>query len=196
MKKTTRKVLALLWAAGLAIGGMTGCSAEQPAETTVNTASPAAETTGGAEEAAVALYDPGFKIERLSDGIKRVTDGDGRELILVPKALGKIPAEYEDSIVITTPVENAVFLSSTQVCTFRTANDPGLLDRIGGVTGSADSWGDIPGIAQRLENGKILDVTGDGDMMEPDYEKIQTLEPDVVFVYTGEYGQQTTIAKL
>lgn len=219
MKKTTTKIIALLWAAGLIVGGMTGCTAQSPEETTAAT-TPAAETTTTAEttvsadttaseetaettEAAPSeegeigtLYQPNFKIEKLSDGIKRVTDGDGRELILVPKSLGEIPAEYADSTVITTPVRNAVFLSSTQVCTFRTASDSAILDGIGGVSGSAGSWSDIPGIAERMEHGQIVDVTGDSGFGEPDYEKIQALEPDVVFVYTGEYGQQTAIAKL
>lgn len=196
MRNTVKKAAALFWTVGLIAAGLTGCAADVPAETTAAEIAPA-ETAAPAETGVVeTLYSPNFKIERLSDGIKRVTDGDGRELILVPKSLGGIPAEYADSVVISTPVENAVFLSSTQVCTFRTANDPAILDGIGGVSGSADSWSDIPGIAERMERGQIADVTGDGGMGEPDYEKIQALEPDVVFVYTGEYGQQTTIAKL
>lgn len=217
MKKTTRKILAAFLAMGLILQGVTGCASQNPEEVTAAattlaettpelTAAPettapeeSAETTEAApsEEGEIrTLYQPDFKIEKLSDGIKRVTDGDGRELILVPKSLGGIPDEYADSLVITTPVKNAVFLSSTQVCTFRTANDPAILDGIGGVSGSADTWSDLPEIAARMESGQIIDVTGDGGIGNPDYEKLRELEPDVVFVYTGEYGQQTTIAKL
>lgn len=198
MKKTSGKIIAALLAAGLIIGGFTGCAAQNPEEMTAPAATPAdtAEAAPPEESETDTLYQPNFKIEKLSDGIKRVTDGDGRELILVPKSLGRIPDEYANSIVITTPVKNAVFLSSTQVCTFRTANDPAILDGIGGVSGSADSWSDIPGIAERMKSGQIVDVTGDGGMGEPDYEKLRALEPDVVFVYTSEYGQQTTIEKL
>ena len=36
-------------------------------------------------------YSKNFKIEIMENGIKKVTDGEDRELILVPKSLGKIP---------------------------------------------------------------------------------------------------------
>lgn len=197
MKKTTGKIIAVLLAAGLIVGGVSGCAAQSSEGSTAAAAPDSEKPAETAEDGGNGtLYQPNFKIEKLSDGIKRVTDGDGRELILVPKSLGGIPDEYADSIVITTPVKNAVFLSSTQVCTFRTANDPTILDGIGGVSSSADQWGDIPGIAERMESGQIADVTGDNSTGDPDYEKIRALEPDVVFVYTGEYGQQTAIAKL
>ena len=172
------------------------------AQTTVSAAETSAETTAEStsQENVTSdistLYNPNFKIEALEDGIRKVTDGDGRELVLVPKSLGRIPVEYADSIVITTPVENAVLLSSTQVCTFRTVDDASLLDSIGGVDGNADTWSDIPQIAERITSGQIADVSGGTGMGEPDYEKIQALNPDIVFVYTGEYGQQAAIAKL
>ena len=88
------------------------------------------------------LYSKGFSIEYLDDGIKKVTDGEGRELVLVPKSLGTIPEEYKDSTVITTPVENAVFLSTTQVGMLRAVNSDEIWDSIGGVSGKAD-WTSI-----------------------------------------------------
>lgn len=197
-----KKILALLIGAALLVCSLAACdgkpdvsSSESSAESTVSSE---AEESSQAEDLGEisTLYNPNFKIEKLADGIKKVTDGDGRELILVPKSLGKIPDEYANSTVITTPVKNAVLLSSTQVCTFRTVNDAAILDSIGAVEGDADSWSDIPGIAERISSGKIIDIAGDSGMGEPDYEKIQALNPDVVFVYTGEYGQQATIAKL
>lgn len=140
------------------------------------------------------LYNPSFQIEKLDQGIKKVTDGEGRELILVPKELSKVPAEYEKSTVIRTPVEKAVFLSSTQVCTFRTMNDESILDSIAGVQGTEEEWADVPGVAKRITSGKILNIGGEG-MGEPDYEKIQSLNPDIVFVYTGSSPQTAQIAK-
>lgn len=209
-----RKFLTLLIGTALLVSSFTACSGDNSSSESSNSAeTTSAVTTTEAESVnsdentdsdtdtanvgeVETLYNPNYKIEKLADGIKKVTDGDGRELILVPKSLGEIPEEYADSTVITTPVENAVFLSSTQVCTFRTVNDEAILDSIGAVEGSADSWSDIPEIADRITSGDIIDVTGDSGMGEPDYEKIQALNPDVVFVYTGEYGQQTTISKL
>lgn len=205
MKKT--KLFSLLTAAFLLAGSLTGCAGDpvqttSPAENVSPEAAPPAPTENGEAEPADSgtgvietLYHPDFTIERLSDGIKRVTDGEGRELILVPKSLGRIPAEYSDSLVITTPVENAVFLSTTQVCTFRTVNDPEILDKIGAVEGGADSWSALPEIKERVADGRIADITGAG-YGDPDYEKLQALEPDVVFVYTGDFGQQSVIAKL
>lgn len=213
----SKKLIALLLAALLVVGMLAGCaSQEQTAEepsTVEDTQTVEPETAEDPEETAEpeqteepdvseedlgvieTLYSPNFSIERLGDGIKRVIDGEGRELILVPRELEEVPAEYAGGIVIRTPVQNAVFLSSTQVCAFRTMNDPAIIACIGGVTASADSWSDIPGIQEAMEAGDILYVGGDG-MGDPDYELIQSLEPDVVFVYTGNYPQSSQIAKL
>ncbi|MGN0577835.1 MAG: hypothetical protein ACI4J4_04365, partial [Ruminiclostridium sp.] len=210
----TRRILSVLTAAALLLASA-GCSPEAAVTTTTAAQTTAAETTAEtttaaetseettAEEEAPATeeageietyYNPNFKIELLSDGVKKVTDGDGRELVLVPKALSEVPAEYSESLVVRTPVENAVFLSATQVCTFRTVDDTAIIDAIGGVEGGAESWSDVPVIAEGLANGTIADVGGDG-MGEPNYEIIQSLNPEIVFVYSGEYGQLNQIAK-
>lgn len=208
-----KKTLSLLLAAALLLTSLSSCSGKDEQTTTSAPATqPAAETTTSAEtevstaseteieeasepEVIENLYSENFRIERLSDGIKRVTDGDGRELILIPREQ-EIPDEYNDSIVVRTPVNNAVFLSSTQVCTFRAVDEAEIVSRIGAVCGGADAWTDIPAVAEGLTNGDIIDVTGDSGTGEPDYEKIAALEPDIVFVYSGEYGQQAQMQKL
>ena len=156
-----------------------------------------AEETEEAAEGTVidTLYDPNFSIEILDEGIKKVIDGDGRELILVSKDLEEVPAEYAESTVVRTPVDNAVFLSSTQVCTFRTVDSEEVISGIGAVTGGIESWATVPAVAEKMESGEIIDVTGDGGMGEPDYEKIQELNPDIVVVYSGDYGQVNEMAK-
>ena len=63
-------------------------------------------------------YTDAFSIEYLDDGIKKVIDGEGRELILVPKEID-VPEEYADANVVRTPIENVLFMSSTQVCMLR-----------------------------------------------------------------------------
>lgn len=198
MNKMKKKFSLLLAAAMLAVS-ITACenNAEgTPANNAQTTSAPEGTPSDTSESEAgeiETLYNPNFKIERLGSGIKKVTDGDGRELILVPKTLSEIPEAYSDSIVIRTPVENAVFLSSSQVCTFRTVDNDEIVQRIGGVEGDASSWSDIPAIASGLEAGDIANI-GNG-MGAPDYEQIQALDPDVVFVYSGEYGQQSQMAK-
>ena len=202
-----RKTLSALLAAAMLLTALSACA---KTEQTTTAAAPAPETTASETEAPAVsetenaetaepevvenLYSENFKIERLSDGIKRVTDGDGRELILIPREQ-EVPAEYSESVVVRTPVNNAVFLSSTQVCTFRAVDDAEIVSRIGAVCGGADAWTDIPAVAEGLTSGDIIDVTGDSGTGEPDYEKIAALEPDIVFVYSGEYGQQAQMQK-
>ena len=202
-----RKTLSSLLAAAMLLTALSACAkteqtttaaAPAPETTASKTEAPAVSETENAEtsepEAVENLYSENFKIERLSDGIKRVTDGDGRELILVPREQ-EVPAGYSESVVVRTPVNNAVFLSSTQVCTFRAVDDAEIVSRIGAVCGGADAWTDIPAVAEGLTSGDIIDVTGDSGTGEPDYEKIAALEPDIVFVYSGEYGQQAQMQK-
>lgn len=154
-----------------------------------------AMATEAAEDTSVGMvetiYNPNYSIERLENGIKKVIDGEGRELILVPREM-EVPEEYAESIVIPVPVHNAVFLSSTQVCGFRTVDDDETIACIGAVSGNADAWTDIPKVKEGLENGTILNF---GSASTPDYELIQSLNPDVVFVYTGKSAQTAQIAK-
>lgn len=199
--KMKRKLLALLMSCVLAATAFSGCT--QNTQNQSNSDTPIeAETTTSEEsksnESSAAfvenLYDPNFSIELLEDGIKKVIDGEERELILVPKEMEEVPAEYTDSIVIRTPVENAVFLSSTQVCTFRAVDDSAIIEAIAGVSGGVDEWAGIPAIKEGLENGSIVDIGG-ASMGEPDYELIQSLNPDIVFLYTGSNPQTNQIAK-
>lgn len=196
-----RKLLALLMSCVLAATAFSGCTQntqnQSNSDTPIETETTTSEESKSNESSAAFvenLYDPNFSIELLEDGIKKVIDGEGRELILVPKEMEEVPAEYTDSIVIRTPVENAVFLSSTQVCTFRAVDDSAIIEAIAGVSGGADEWAGIPAIKEGLENGSIVDIGG-ASMGEPDYELIQSLNPDIVFLYTGSNPQTNQIAK-
>lgn len=196
-----RKLLALLMSCVLAATAFSGCTQntqnQSNSDTPIETETTTSEESKSTESSATFvenLYDPNFSIELLEDGIKKVIDGEGRELILVPKEMEEVPAEYTDSIVIRTPVENAVFLSSTQVCTFRAVDDSAIIEAIAGVSGGVDEWAGIPAIKEGLENGSIVDIGG-ASMGEPDYELIQSLNPDIVFLYTGSNPQTNQIAK-
>lgn len=199
--KMKRKLLALLMSCVLAATAFSGCTQntqnQSNSDTPIETETTTSEESKSTESSATFvenLYDPNFSIELLEDGIKKVIDGEGRELILVPKEMEEVPAEYTDSIVIRTPVENAVFLSSTQVCTFRAVDDSAIIEAIAGVSGGVDEWAGIPAIKEGLENGSIVDIGG-ASMGEPDYELIQSLNPDIVFLYTGSNPQTNQIAK-
>jgi iron complex transport system substrate-binding protein len=185
-----KKLLAMLMGSALLITSFTACS-----ENDSKKAESSSESGQSVSDTALSVdYSKAFKIEALEDGIKKVTDGDSRELILVPKSLGSIPDKYKDSTVITTPVENAVFLSSTQACMLRAAGSKDIWDSVGAVSGDASSFTGLDEVVSGLDSGKIINIGGVTG--EPDYEQIQALNPDVVFLYTGEYGQNDAAAKL
>ena len=149
---------------------------------------------GGKIKGLDAEFTSAFKIEQLEKGIKRVTDGENRELILVPKTLDTIPDEYAGKTVIKTPVERAVFLSTTQVCCLRSAGSEEIWDRIAAVNADSYSFSNIPQVIERMNSGKIINIGG--EMGNPDYEQLTALDPDIVFVYTGSYPQTDIITKL
>ena len=96
---------------------------------------------------------PLLKLNSLK-GIKRVTDGENRELILIPKTLETIPDEYAGNTVIRTPVERAVFLSTTQVCCLRAAGSEEIWDRIAAVNADSYSFSNIPQVTERMNSEK------------------------------------------
>ena len=196
-----KKLLSLLLGVAIAASSLTACSnndtksKEESTSITSESTTSKVDTENASETKEISVdYSKNFKIEILENGIKKVTDGEDRELILVPKSLGEIPAEYKDSIVITTPVENAVFLSATQLSMLRVADNDDIWDAVGAVNVDRASLKGLDKITSRMDSGKIISVGG--EMGQPDYEQIQALNPDVVFLYTGEYGQQDAIAKL
>ncbi|MCC0680698.1 ABC transporter substrate-binding protein [Clostridioides sp. ES-S-0005-03] len=122
-------------------------------------------------------YASGFSVENLEDGIKKVVDGDNRELILIPKKI-KIPEKYKNTNIVRTPVDNVLIASTTQACSLRTI---GELDSIKAVTTEEQYW-TIKEIKNLMKDGKIHYV---GSNLAPDYEKIVDLNPDLTIVSSG-----------
>ncbi len=196
MNKT--KLLALLLSAAMITGSLVGCGNDQKTpdangEASQISSSQSSETSSASVTETKIEYTNAFSIETMENGIKKVKDGENRELILVPKEI-EVPSEYADSIVIKTPVERAVFLSSTQVCSLRPLNKDEIFKHVAGVNGGAEQWDAIPQIKQGVTDGSIKNVGG--DMGEPDYELLASINPDIVFVYTGSYPQTDIIEKL
>ncbi|MCC0698752.1 ABC transporter substrate-binding protein [Clostridioides sp. ZZV15-6383] len=148
------------------VGGLIGCSKDDKDNTQVS--------SGKKLEL---KYASGFSVEYLEDGIKKVTDGDNRELILIPKKI-KIPAKYKNSNIVRTPVDNVLIASTTQACSLRTIDE---LDSIKAVTTEEQYW-TIKEIKDLMKNGKIHYV---GSNLAPDYEKIVDLNPDLTIVSSG-----------
>ncbi|SHF26455.1 iron complex transport system substrate-binding protein [Desulfofundulus australicus DSM 11792] len=133
-------------------------------------------------------YATGFSIENLPAGCKKVTDGDGRELLLVPRGK-KPPAGYGNLPVFYTPVQKVVVGSTTQAALLRPL---GVLGTIGGVTTEKKDWY-IDEVTKGMEKGRVAFL---GKNSAPDYEKIKALSPDVVFTYTHVMGGTEFAQKL
>ncbi len=135
-----------------------------------------------------ATFEADFAIEDIGDGIRKVTDAEGRIFLLVPE--GQTPPDgYDEITVINTPVERVLLTSTTQAGLLSPLD---VWDKIAGVAASAEQW-HINEITEGLNNGSIAYV---GEAWSPDYEKISQLNPELVFVYTGEFGLHDMIAKL
>lgn len=134
-------------------------------------------------------YAAKFKIENLADHCKKVTDGEGRELLLVPRGQ-EAPSEYSKLPVINTPVKRVVALSTTQASLLRP------LDELGSIVGTntdKDKW-HIDEMKKGLESGKVQLI---GSGMGPiDYDKIVALKPDVVFMSTSSPADVEKLRKL
>ncbi|MDN5307350.1 MAG: cobalamin transport system substrate-binding protein [Eubacteriaceae bacterium] len=133
-------------------------------------------------------YTTAFSVEYLDNGVKKLVDADNRTLLLVPEGT-EVPEGYEDAIIIASPVDNVMLASTTQGCMMRGIDD---FDAISAVTTEQSAW-TINEIADRIGQGSISFV---GDNDAPDYELIKTLNPSLVFVYSGDYGLQDMMTKL
>lgn len=134
-------------------------------------------------------YARGFKIENLADGCKKVTDGNKRVMLLVPRGQ-KVPSEYKNLPVVYTPVKRVVITSTTQASLMRPL---GVLGSIVGVTTEKDQWY-IDQVKAGMESGSIQLVGG--GMGPLDYDKIVALKPDLVFMSTGGPNDARALQKL
>ncbi len=145
-----------------------------------------------AETGSVTLeYATKFKIENLADNCKKVTDGEGRELLLVPRGQ-EAPSEYKDKDlpVINTPVKRVVALSTTQASLLRPLDE---LGSIVAATTAEESWF-MDEMKEGLKSGKI-ELVGSG-MGPLDFDKIVALKPDIVFLNTGSAADTESLRKL
>ena len=135
-------------------------------------------------------YSDSFRVEYLDNGCKLVTDGEGMRILLVPR--GKdVPKGVKADKVVNFPVKNVMAASTTQVGPMIKL---GVLSSLKAVTTPAEEW-NTHAVKKAMEQGLVKYVGGSG-MGQPDYEKIKVINPDIVFAYTGPYGQQDIIEKL
>lgn len=195
-----KKVLALLLAMGLSLSMFTACGTdtkdagnkENDADTAKDGTDAGTEEDADGDTAAVAsemevTYSDAFSVKYLEDGSKLITDAENQQFLIVPEGT-KAPAGYEDAVVLEGGAKNALFCSSTQVGMIAPLD---IWDCVSGVT-QEDGW-PFEEVTNGLADGSITFV---GDSYEPDFEAIQALNPDIVFVYTGTSAQTTIIEKL
>lgn len=207
-----KKVLALLLAMGLSLSMFTACgtdtkdAGDQTADTENGDAGneendadsakdgteaeteddSAGDTAAAASEMEV-TYSDAFSVKYLEDGSKLITDAENQQFLIVPEGT-EAPAGYEDAVVLEGGAKNALFCSSTQIGMIAPLD---IWDCVSGVT-QEDGW-PFEEVTNGLADGSITFV---GDSYEPDFEAIQALNPDIVFVYTGTNAQTTIIEKL
>lgn len=133
-------------------------------------------------------YSTAFSVEYLDNDIKKLTDADGRILMMIPT--GKtVPEEYQDAdVIIEGELDRVMLASATQGCMMRALD---AVDFIKAVTTKQESW-TIAEIADAMKAGTITFV---GDNKALDYEMIKSLDPELVFVYSGDYGLQDMMVK-
>jgi iron complex transport system substrate-binding protein len=199
MKKALSVIVALLMLmtlvtacsqnnSGTATPSQASAAASPSSSAASEPASPSPSASAQTEQTSVQT-STAFSIKMLDNGVKLVTDAENQKLLLVPRGQ-TAPTGYSDATVIYTPVEKVLYCSITQVCMLRPFGN--LWNSVGGVMQDKGTW-PFKEIEDGLANGSIIYV---GDGKAPDYEKIKELNPDIAFVYTGDYGQQDIIAKL
>ncbi len=116
-----------------------------------------------------------FSIQDIENGCKKVTDGLGRTLVLVPKGQNA-PDGYEKNQIIKIPVKKAVVYLNADVALLKAL---GVVDSVAGVTQEKKDW-TIPEIKAGMETGKVVYL---GEHSSVDFERLKVLDPDIVFAW-------------
>ncbi|MBW1613407.1 MAG: ABC transporter substrate-binding protein [Deltaproteobacteria bacterium] len=116
-----------------------------------------------------------FSIKYLENGCKVLTDGMGRELLLVPRG-HKASKEYKGAQKVEIPVRKVVVYSTTTAAMIK---ELGVVESLAAVTTKKENWY-IPEIRKGIEEGEVVYL---GEYNSIDYEKLKLLNPDVVFTW-------------
>ncbi len=133
-------------------------------------------------------YAKSFSVDYYKDGYKTITDWTGRKTLLVPEGK-EIPQVKGDINIIQLPIKTIGAFSTTIATELRPLE---LMDKISLVTTAQDKW-HIPEIKEMMEADKITYV---GKNSAPDYELIESVNPDVILITSGTgHGGDEVIAK-
>ena len=107
--------------------------------------------------------------------------------VLCPKDI-EIPVEYSQYTVIRTPVERVICLATTHVAMLSVLGQTESIKALSGVSFVSDT-----SVRKAIEQGIITDVGYGGGL---NYEKIISLNPDVIFAYGVDEGLTGSMARL
>lgn len=137
-------------------------------------------------------YAKNFKIEYLANGNKLVTDGAGKQVVLLQKGQS-LPTKYASLPSIQIPISDVIYTSTTTVSYLRALTDEDVFNSIIGVRARVDDW-DFDAMKTRMQNGTIVDIGSNTSMtVSYDYEIIQALEPTLVITTSGMSTAQTDL---
>lgn len=136
-----------------------------------------------------------FSIQYMEDGMKLVTDGQKRQMLLLQEGQ-QAPEEYKGLPTVTLPLSQAIYSSSTQVGYLRAFDNDRLFDSIVGVRMKAEDW-DFDAMKNRMLSGQIKDI-GDNTTSSTSYnhEIIQSLNPKLVFTSQGMGTEQQKLMEM
>lgn len=167
-------------------------SQKETQETAQSEAADGADDQADASKLAI-QYAKNFKIEYMDNDVKLVTDSEDRELLLVPKD-AEVPAGYEDKILVRTPLEHAMYTSTTHVGYLAPLNNDLVYDSIAAVTTDESQW-TTQAILDRFKSGQIKFVNQD-HWTSGDVEEITSIKPDMVFSGVGDQSGADLRAQL
>ncbi len=132
-----------------------------------------------------------FGIEYLDNGLKLLTDTNGRKLLLADGKT-KIPLKYlydKNVQIITVPIEKVVLFSTTYAGILDVIDET---DSVVGTTTPAQDWF-IADFKKAHENGTMQFI---GDNSAIDYEALKKLNPDLVILYDDNWDTPNIVKKL
>ncbi|MDO5726185.1 MAG: ABC transporter substrate-binding protein [Tissierellia bacterium] len=120
-----------------------------------------------------------FDIKYLKDGFVLIDMKENSEsLLLVPEGK-EAPKDIEGLKIIQKPIERIAANSTTDVAMLKAI---GELDKVNAVTTDKGDWY-IDGIDERIDSGDICYI---GKSTSPDYELLQSREPDIVLLVSSQ----------
>ncbi len=125
------------------------------------------------------LYATHFHVDYLQNGCKKVTDGAGRELLLVPQRKKPDPAYRKDVTIVRIPVSKVITRWSTIPAFLKAL---GVMNTLVGVTTRKEEWC-AEDIKMMMDQGIIKNI---GTRNAVDYEELYVIKPDIFFASTWE----------